>query len=118
MAHPHNGAAGPGPHGRRTASYPSTPSAAVLTPPTGLPAVEPTATPQIPQQRTPAEPVAPPPPADPALRLCACGHEEDVHEHYRPGSDCGSCGSRACGSFRPADAERSRNPLARLFRRR
>ena len=120
MAHPHDDATGPGPHGRRPASHPSTPSAAVLTPPTGLPAVEPTPTtaPAIPQQRTPAEPVTPLPPAVPGVRLCACGHPEDMHDHYRAGTDCGACGARACGSFRPADADRPRrNPLARLLRR-
>ncbi|MBC3193466.1 hypothetical protein H7X46_20605 [Pseudonocardia sp. C8] len=116
MAHTHDRAAAPGPDGRRARSHPSTPSAAVLTPPTGLPAVEPTAAPHIPQQRTPVEPT--PPPAATGQRLCACGHPEEMHEHYRPGTDCGSCGARACGAFRPEGAERPRNPLARLLRRR
>lgn len=22
---------------------------------------------------------------------CRCGHEEDAHEHFRSGSDCGAC---------------------------
>lgn len=24
--------------------------------------------------------------------LCVCGHDEDAHEHYRAGNDCGACG--------------------------
>lgn len=120
MAHSHDGAARPGPDGRRATSHPTTPSAAVLTPPTGLPAVDPAATPSIPAQRTPAEPVVPAPPATTDVRLCACGHPEDMHEHYRPGSDCGSCGARTCGSFRPAGESEAapRNPLRKLLRRR
>jgi len=22
---------------------------------------------------------------------CECGHAEDAHQHYRPGTDCGVC---------------------------
>lgn len=35
--------------------------------------------------------------AAPALRVptetavCVCGHAQDAHEHYRPGSDCALC---------------------------
>ncbi len=48
-------------------------------------------------------------PADsaPALRVgpsratdtatCACGHQQEAHEHYRPGSDCALCD---CPRFR------------------
>ena len=28
---------------------------------------------------------------------CACGHQQDAHEHYRPGSDCALCD---CPRFR------------------
>lgn len=117
MAHTHDGATGPRPAGRPT--DPSAPSAAVLTPPTGLPAVP--VTPSVPQQRTPSEPVLPTtprPPAGPDVRLCSCGHPEEMHEHYRSGTDCGACGSRACGSFRleSADGDTAR-PVRRLLRR-
>lgn len=23
--------------------------------------------------------------------VCVCGHAQDAHEHYRPGSDCALC---------------------------
>lgn len=113
MVHPHDGTTGRTPH-RRT-SEPATPSAAVLTPPAGLPAV--------PQQRTAPEPDSSrpgTPPARPAVRRCACGHPQDMHEHYRPGTDCGACGPRGCGAFRDEDAgaTRARTPLRRLWRRR
>lgn len=42
----------------------------------------------------------PPATADP----CACGHRREAHDHYRPGSDCGACGSTRCPRFRQADA--------------
>lgn len=38
-------------------------------------------------------------------RPCACGHDADAHEHYRPGSDCGICGTGqldGCPRYRPA----------------
>ncbi|HYH30032.1 MAG TPA: hypothetical protein VD903_06570 [Pseudonocardia sp.] len=45
------------------------------------------------------------PPAPPAQRTvvepCTCGHGRAAHEHYRPGSDCGTCGRAACAEFRP-----------------
>lgn len=28
------------------------------------------------------------------LSACACGHVRTAHLHYRPGSDCSSCGCR------------------------
>lgn len=34
--------------------------------------------------------------------LCECGHLKAAHVHYRPGTDCGACGRRACPKFRPA----------------
>ncbi|ALE72504.1 hypothetical protein AD006_11820 [Pseudonocardia sp. EC080610-09] len=40
-------------------------------------------------------------PATPTTALCRCGHEQDVHEHYRPGTDCGICGT-SCRAFRAA----------------
>lgn len=88
--------------------------AAVLTPPTGLPALG-----AIPTQRSaPREDVAQPPaPPSTDAATCLCGHPEEMHEHYRPGDDCGSCGPEACSSFRPP-AERSprRRPLDRWRR--
>lgn len=31
---------------------------------------------------------------------CRCGHPRDAHEHYRDGSDCGSCGRAFCRRYR------------------
>jgi len=31
---------------------------------------------------------------------CVCGHEREVHEHFRGGSDCGVCGPTVCAGFR------------------
>lgn len=131
MAHTHDGATGPRPAGRPTespassAAASSAPSAAVLTPPTGLPAVP--ATPSVPQQRTPADPVlsvTPRPPARPDLRLCSCGHPEEMHEHYRAGTDCGACGARSCRAFRldaasasASDSDGAPGPVRRLLHR-
>ena len=120
MAHPHDGAestAGSRPNGRRSMSHPTTPSAAVLTPPTGLPAIEPTAPPRIPAQRTPATP-NPPTPVDARVRMSSCGHPEEMHEHYRPGTDCGACGARTCSSFRLDGEDRPAGRLRGLLRRR
>lgn len=36
----------------------------------------------------------------PAPAVCVCGCPEEAHEHYRPGSDCGACGSE-CRRYRP-----------------
>lgn len=33
---------------------------------------------------------------------CDCGCEPDTHEHYRPGTDCGACGSEHCPRYRAA----------------
>ncbi|TCK20968.1 hypothetical protein [Pseudonocardia endophytica] len=113
---------GPGSTGRRPARpapTPSAPGSAVLTPPTGLPAV---GTPSVPQQRTAPEsttpePVREAPPAPPAVavRMCTCGHPEEMHEHYRSGDDCGACGPRTCASF--TDRADDVGPLRRAVRR-
>ncbi|MHA6626917.1 hypothetical protein ACU61A_15890 [Pseudonocardia sichuanensis] len=43
---------------------------------------------------------------------CTCGHDKAVHGHYRPGTDCGSCGPSGCPRFhRPGVLQRL---LARL----
>ena len=34
-------------------------------------------------------------------RTCRCGHPRPVHEHFRPGSDCGACGPAVCPRYRP-----------------
>lgn len=39
----------------------------------------------------------------PDTAVCLCGHGMEVHEHFRPGSDCGVCGRAACAGFRPAE---------------
>ena len=31
---------------------------------------------------------------------CTCGHPHAMHEHLRPGSDCGKCGPVVCPSYR------------------
>ena len=70
MAHENDGT------DRRT---PATPTAAVLTPPTGLEPV-----PALPRPRTPSEPktpAGPPAPVVPQVGLCTCGHPEDLHDH-------------------------------------
>lgn len=33
------------------------------------------------------------------MTRCVCGHPGDVHEHYRPGTDCGACGRGMCPRF-------------------
>lgn len=43
----------------------------------------------IPAQRVPEAPVS----------VCTCGHPEEMHEHYRDGSDCGACGRDVCSAF-------------------
>lgn len=103
---------------RRNSSYNGP---AVMTPPNGLPAVSGLDT-VIPTQRSaPAGPAVPQqsgPPQAPAsgVRLCTCGHPEEMHEHYRAGDDCGSCGPATCGSFR-VQGEKQENPLRRGWRR-
>lgn len=97
----------PGRRGR-----PRSPGSSVLTPPTGLPSV-----PDL-------DAVAPPPtvqrpdlpPAPPARSVvvepCACGHPRESHDHYRPGTDCGTCGAVGCEEFRPEGG-----PVRRALRR-
>ncbi|MDQ4115880.1 MAG: hypothetical protein M3235_02850 [Actinomycetota bacterium] len=101
----------------RPTATPSAPGSAVLTPPTGLPAV---GEPSVPGQRTSPEPTTPrpePPPATPSVakRMCTCGHPEEMHEHYRSGDDCGACGPRTCASF--TDREDDAGLLRRAVRR-
>ncbi|WP_433503739.1 hypothetical protein ACQP04_29205 [Pseudonocardia halophobica] len=106
-------------------------SSSVLTPPTGLPAVDDLATPDVavPAQRTgpgygteagapTAPPVAPPPQAPAPAGVCVCGHEAEAHEHYRPGDDCGACGAAVCGHYTPADGSgKKKGLLGRLVGR-
>lgn len=33
---------------------------------------------------------------------CVCGHLREIHEHYRPGTDCGAEPRQHCTKFRPA----------------
>ena len=90
----------------------STAGSSVLTPPTGMPVIPDLET-SLPVQRrssppVPAEPTptdTPPPPAQrTVVDPCMCGHGQEAHEHYRPGSDCGACGRAACGEYRPANS--------------
>jgi len=34
------------------------------------------------------------------LAPCKCGCEKYLHEHWRPGSDCASCGAARCPAGR------------------
>lgn len=121
MGETHQEASGtPGRRPARPTPTPSAPGSAVLTPPTGLPAVG--TQPAVPAQRSSPDPVtseparqAPPAPPAPAVRTCTCGHPEEMHEHYRSGDDCGACGPRTCGSF--TDREDEGGALRRAFRR-
>lgn len=36
-----------------------------------------------------------------ARSACRCGHPADMHEHYRPGTDCGECGPGGCPAYGP-----------------
>lgn len=91
---------------------PDTPAVAV--PATAIPAPR-TAADDIPVVVGPATPAA--------VDLCRCGHEQDAHEHYRPGTDCGICGA-ACRAFHARTgraagrtAGRRARLTSRLFRR-
>ena len=42
---------------------------------------------------------------DPGVCLCDC--LKPVHEHFRPGSDCGQCGATVCPRYRPARRRRA-----------
>jgi hypothetical protein len=59
----------------------------------------------LPTQRRSSPPapadVTPPPANRTVVDPCTCGHGAEAHEHYRPGSDCGTCGRTACAEFRP-----------------
>ncbi len=56
--------------------------------------------PSVPAPSVPAD-TTPPPVQRTVVDPCTCGHSMAAHEHYRPGSDCGTCGRAACGEFRP-----------------
>jgi len=78
----------------------------VLTPPTGMPAV-PDLGESFPTQRkdsscSPSVPAQPPAPPEQRTVVdpCVCGHGRAAHEHYRPGSDCGTCGREGCMEYR------------------
>jgi hypothetical protein len=95
-----------------------TAGSSVLTPPTGMPVIPDLET-SIPTPRSESRPAPVQPPAPPAQRTvidpCTCGHGRAAHEHYRPGTDCGACGRKACGEFRP-DNTRWRRFLRSLGR--
>lgn len=56
--------------------------------------------------------------------VCRCGHPRGMHQHNRPGTDCGRCGSENCFAYRRppigwADAAAYRlNRLLAIIRRR
>jgi len=41
---------------------------------------------------------------------CRCGCIAELHDHYRPGTDCGRCGNAVCEVYRPVDAPAWREP--------
>jgi hypothetical protein len=98
---------GAGPRRRRSRSTGSS----VLTPPRGLPAFPDPETadaeradiirccPQLPRV---------------VIDPCVCGHAKSSHEHYRPGWDCGICGSAHCIDYRPEGGGAIRRTLRRL----
>lgn len=63
--------------------------------------------------RLPGRSVAAPHLPRPAVRLCRCGHEEDAHEHFRDGNDCGACGPVRCRTFRLRTGRRARSSAGR-----
>lgn len=73
---------------------------AVLTPPRGIPV--------LPDLRATAAERAdlmrllPPSASDleAVVDPCVCGHGKAVHDHYRPGWDCGVCGAVLCTDYR------------------
>lgn len=89
---------------------PDTP--AVTTPAGAIPA------PRVATDDTTVPPATPTTPAA-AVDVCRCGHERDAHEHYRPGTDCGACGT-ACRAFHARAARPGGRParlVSRLFHR-
>jgi hypothetical protein len=54
---------------------------------------------QVADRREPGVSTRPPGPGSRAQRPCRCGHQREAHQHYRNGTDCGTCG---CGRFSAA----------------
>jgi hypothetical protein len=108
-------------HGRATGST-------VLTPPVGIPVVPGEAGALLGPDRVSRAPdgsvvplirgvPAPPDVSRPTapgavVAPCLCGHPPDAHRHWRPGTDCGTCGKGACTAYRT----RGGGPLRWLFR--
>jgi hypothetical protein len=86
---------------------PRSPGSSVLTPPTGLPDLG-----GAPTWQPPAPPAQQPPATPTVVKPCACGHAQEAHEHYRPGTDCGTCGAAQCEEYRPVGG-----PVRRALRR-
>lgn len=55
---------------------------------------------------------------DPDAKLCTCGHIKAKHEHYRPGTDCGTCTQEVCTAFRQQVTEHDRERQEALRSRR
>lgn len=47
------------------------------------------------------------------VAICRCGHEQDAHEHYRPGHDCGVCGPVRCRRYARRTARGARSSFRR-----
>ena len=77
----------------------------VLTPPRGLPILPDLRATAV--ERADLMRLIPPTPPDlyNVVDPCVCGHSKAVHDHYRPGWDCGVCGAVLCVDFRAQDGE-------------
>ncbi len=64
----------------------------------------------IPAQRVTGPPVVT---STAGVSSCRCGHTAELHEHFRPGSECGAC---ECGRYRTTAAFAAQ--LTALMRRR
>lgn len=51
-------------------------------------------------------------------RVCRCGHERTLHEHWRRGTDCAACGPLDCPTFRRAWLRRRREQIEARHARR
>jgi hypothetical protein len=89
---------------------PTAPGSAVLTPPTGLPAL-PDDDALVAIQRAPDD-LRPAPLPPTVVEPCTCGHARASHDHYRRGHDCGVCGAAGCADFQAVGG-----PIRRAARR-
>lgn len=48
--------------------------------------------------------------------MCRCGHQRDVHEHYRAATDCSLCGRDLCPAYRRPPSHLSQAAAQRINR--